>query len=187
MSSALEAYGHRSKAQPDWFRYNVDLLLFAVAAKRSARLKVTVRNSRSAHRELQATKRTVQRLTRFAVSRYWEILSSRIQQCADCGDLHGLYSGISEAIGPTPKKVFPLLEADGALLVDTSAQLERWVDHYTSIYSQPVHVSCSALSSLQQLPVLQELDNPFTMEDVKLAIRGLKNKKSRQDGIPPRF
>ena len=60
----------------------------------------------------------------------------------------------------------PLLAADGALLVDTSAQLERWVDHYTSIYSQPSHVSCSALSSLQQLPVLQELDNPFTMEDV---------------------
>ena len=53
MSSALEVYGHRSKAQPDWFRNNVDLLLPAVAAKRSARLKVTVRNSRSAHRELQ--------------------------------------------------------------------------------------------------------------------------------------
>ena len=42
------------------------------------------------------------------------------------------------------------------------------------------------MSSLQQLPVLQELDNPFTMEDVKLAIRGLKNKKSPgQDGISP--
>jgi len=84
--------------------------------------------------------------------------------------------------------VSPLLAADGALLVDTSTQLERWVDRYISIYSQPAHVSCSALSSLQQLPVLQELDNPFTMEDVKLAIRGLKNKKSPgQDGIFPRF
>ena len=82
----------------------------------------------------------------------------------------------------------PLLAADGALLVDTSTQLERWVDRYISIYSQPAHVSCSALSSLQQLPVLQELDNPFTMEDVKLATRGLKNKKSPgQDGIPPKF
>jgi len=49
MSSALEAYGHRSKEQPDWFRDNFDLLP-AVAVKRSARLKVTVRNSRSAHR-----------------------------------------------------------------------------------------------------------------------------------------
>ena len=177
MSSALEAYGQRSKAQPDWFCDNVDLLLPAVAAKRSARLKASVRNSRSAHRELQVAKRTVQRLTRFAVSRYWENLSTRIQQCADCGDLHGLGSGIREAIGPIPKKVSPLLAADGALQVDTSAQLERWVDHYTSIYSHPSHVSCSALSSLQQLPVLQELDNPFTMEGVKLAIRGIKNNK----------
>jgi len=36
MSSALEAYGHRSKAQPDWFRDNVDLLP-TVAAKISNR------------------------------------------------------------------------------------------------------------------------------------------------------
>jgi len=77
-----------------------------------------------------------------------------------------------------PKKVSALLTADRALLVDTSAQLERWVDQYSSIYSQQTLVSCSALSSLQLLPVLQELDNPFTMQDVKLAIRGLKNKKS---------
>jgi len=124
MSSALEAYGHQSKEQPDWFRENADLLP-AVAAKRSARLKVTVRNSRSAHRELQAAKRTVQCLTRFAVSLCWENLSTRMQQCADCGDLRGLYSGIREAIGPIAKKVSPLLAADGALLVDTSAQLER--------------------------------------------------------------
>ena len=166
---------------------NIDLLP-TVAAKRSPRLMAAVRNSRTTHRELQAAKHTVQRLTRFAVSRYWENLSTCIQQCADCGDLHGLYSGIREAIGPIPKKVSPLLAADGALLVDTSLQLEHWVDHYTSIYSQPAHVSCSALPSLQQLPVLQELDNPFTMEDVKLAIRRLKKKKSPgQDGIPLRF
>jgi len=188
MSSALEAYGHRPKAQPDWFRDNADLLLPAGAAKRPVRLKVTVRSSRSAHRDLQAAKRTVQRLTRFAVSRYWENLSTRIQQCADCGDVHELYRGIREAIGPIPKKVSVLLAADGELLVDTSAHVEHWVDHYTSIYSQPAHVSCSALSSLQQLPVLQEQDNPFIMDDVKLAIRGRKNKKSPgQDGTPPRF
>jgi len=82
--------------------------------------------------------------------------------------------------------VSPLLAADGALLVYSSAQLERGVDNYTSIYSKPAHVSCSALSSLQQLPVLQELDNPSTMEDVKFAVRGLKKKKSPgQDGNPP--
>ena len=125
MSSALEAYGQRSKAQPDWFHDNVDLLLPAVAAKRSARLKVTVKNNRSAHRELQPAKRTVQCLTRFAVSRYWENLSTRIQQSADCGDLHGLYSGIREAIVPIPKKLCPLLAADVALLVCATGTLGR--------------------------------------------------------------
>ena len=89
MSSALEAHDHWSKAQSDWFRNNANLLLPAVAATWSAKLKTTARNSHSAHRELQAAKCTVQCLTRFAVLRYWENLSTRIQQCADCGDLHG--------------------------------------------------------------------------------------------------
>jgi len=67
----------------------------------------------------------------------------------------------------------------------TSAQLDRcWMDHYSAIYSHPAHVSSSALSNLQQLPVLQKPDSPFTIEDVKLAIRGLMNKKiPGQDGI----
>jgi len=66
--------------------------------------------------------------------------------------------------------------------------LEHWEVHYSSIYSQPVHINCLALSSLQQLPVLQELDNPFTMEDMKLATRRLKSTKSPgQDGIPSKI
>jgi len=81
--------------QPDWFRDNIDLLLPAVAAKRSARLKVTVRNSCSAHRELQAAKRTVQCLTRFAVSRYWENHTHTAMR--RLRDLRGLCSGIREA------------------------------------------------------------------------------------------
>jgi len=45
-----------------------------------------------------------------------------------------------------------------------------------------------ALSSLQQLPVFQELDNPFTMEDMKIATRRLKSTKSPgQDGIPSKI
>jgi len=132
-------------------------LLPSVAAKGSARLKVTVRNSRSANKELQVAECTVQCLTHFVVWCFWEYLSTHIQQSADCGDLHGLYSGIREAIGQIPKKVSPSLAADGALLVNSCAQLEGWVDHYTSIYCQQAHVSCSALSSLQELPVFQEL------------------------------
>jgi len=46
-----------------WYRQTLE-------AKRLATLKVMAGNSRSAHRELQAAKRAVQRLQRLAVSRY---------------------------------------------------------------------------------------------------------------------
>jgi len=62
---------------------------------------------------------------------------AKVKQQVSKSTFHFLgISGIREAIGPIPKKLSPLLAADGALLVDTSAQLERWVDHYISIYSQ---------------------------------------------------
>ena len=151
ISSALEAYGHQSKAQPGWFRDNADLLP-AVAAKRSDILKVTVRNSRFAHSELQAAKRTVQHLTHFAVSRYGEYLSTRIQHCADCGDFHGLYSGIREVIGPFAKKVSPLLTADGALLVDTQARNQLGTPRVAKSFLRGAHIFQIMSNNFQLCP-----------------------------------
>jgi len=108
---------------PDWFRDNADLLP-ALAAKRSAWLKVMAWNSLSAHMELPAAKRTVQLLTRFVVSRYWENLS-------------------------------------------------------ISIYSTPAHVSRSASSNLQQLPVLNELHSPFHHERCPTC-----NQRSQEQEVP---
>jgi len=98
----------------------------------------------------------------------------------DCGDLHGFHSGIREAISVQLRKKCPLLTADGALVFDTSAQLHCWADRYCSIYSQPAHVNCSALSSQQQLPLLQELDSHFTMEDARC---DTCNKRSQEQEI----
>ena len=118
--------------------FYLPLQLNRSAAKRLARLKA--RNRSSAHRELQTAKCTINPLTRFAVSRCWKNLSSRIRQNANCGDRHGLYKDICETIGPNPKKMSHLLSADGALVVETSAQRNRLVDYETP-YIPTKHMS----------------------------------------------
>ncbi|XP_038073012.1 uncharacterized protein LOC119741333 [Patiria miniata] len=174
-NSAVSAFGRCSRKQPDWFRDSADILLPAPENKRSARNKCRLINTRSSKAALRAAKSTVQRLTRAALQRYWSHLSDRIQRCADSGDLRGLYQGIKEAIGPTPKKSAPLLSSTGAILTDQTAQLDRWVEHYSSLYNSDA-----------ALPILKEVDNSITLEEVKHAINGLKNNKAPgTDSIPP--
>ena len=117
---------------------------------------------------------------------YWSGLSARIQHCADSGDLRGLYNGIKEAIGPTPKKSAPLLSASGEILTDPSAQLDRWAHHYSYLYANDAEVIPDALTSLPHFSTLHELDSDITLDAMKHAISGLKNNKSPgADGIPP--
>lgn len=69
-----------------------------------------------------------------------------------------MYAGIKRALGPIPKKTGPLKEADGSIITVTNRKLERWVEHYTSIYSQPVNIEPEACVLMQKLPIWHELD-----------------------------
>jgi len=55
-------------------------------------------------------------------------------------------------------KTASLLSEQGSLIQDPSLQIDRWVEHYSSIYSQEEHFRTDALSHLPQLPVLHDLD-----------------------------
>ena len=79
---------------------------------------VRAHDTRSARLRLTAAKRGMQRLTHTALHRYWTDLSQRIQCCADTGDLHGMYQGIKEAIGPTSKKTATFFSEDGRPISD---------------------------------------------------------------------
>ena len=120
--SAVIAFGSPSKMQPDWFRDSADLLLPALEAKCKAGAMVFAHDTCNARLRLTTAKRDMQRLTRAALHRYWTNLSQRIQCCADTGDLHGMYQGIKEAIGPTSKKSATVLSEDGRPISDPGKQ-----------------------------------------------------------------
>ena len=79
-----------------------------------------------------------------------------------------MYSGIKEALGPVPKKTTPLCAPDGTLLTDIQAQLDRWVEHYSSLYGTPVNANLTAIAmAIPQLPLKFELDREITAFEVK--------------------
>ena len=65
-------------------------------------------------------------------------------------------------------------------------QMARWIEHYVDLYSRENSVSQEALETIEDLPVLEELDAEPTIEELSKAIDALSSGKAPgEDGIPP--
>ena len=64
--------------------------------------------------------------------------------------------------------------------------MERWVEHYSELYSRENVIVSSVLDSIVPLPVMEELDTDPTQEELCKAIDSLTcGKAPGNDGIPP--
>uniref|UniRef100_A0A8W8ICK1 Reverse transcriptase domain-containing protein n=1 Tax=Magallana gigas TaxID=29159 RepID=A0A8W8ICK1_MAGGI len=64
--------------------------------------------------------------------------------------------------------------------------MERWVEHYTDLYSTQNTVTVSALDAIECLPTMDELDVEPTLEELSKAIDNLASGKAPgKDRIPP--
>ena len=85
---------------------------------------------------LRAARTKVQQISRRCANDFWLQLCSHIQVCADTGNFNGIYDGIKQAIGPMQSRIAPLKSATGDAIKDKSKQIERWVEHYSELYSR---------------------------------------------------
>ena len=63
--------------------------------------------------------------------------------------------------------------------------MERWVQHYSELYSRENAVTEEALNNIVCLPVLEELDSEPTLAEIKAALDFLASGKAPgKDNIP---
>ena len=63
--------------------------------------------------------------------------------------------------------------------------MERWVEHYSDLYSRVNVVSDEALMAMESLSIMDELDSEPTLEEINEALDQLSSGKApRNDGIP---
>ena len=63
--------------------------------------------------------------------------------------------------------------------------MERWVEHYSELYSRVNVVSEEALMALESVSIMDELDSEPTLEDINQALDQLSSGKAPgNDGIP---
>ena len=184
--SGLETLGRKEHCNVGWFEANWEKMELLIEAKRAARLAHEKNLCQATRDALRATRSMCQRTARCCANDYWIKLSQRIQADADFGNTGGMYEGIKEATGPTITKSVPLKTKSGENITDKKEQMERWVEHYLELYSTQNVVTDAALDAISQLPILEELDDEPTVEELGKAIDALATRKAPgEDGIPP--
>ena len=82
-------------------------------------------------------------------------------------------------------RIAHLKPATGDAIKDKSKHMERWVEHYSELYSRVNVVSDEALMAMDILSTKDELDSEPTLEEIKQALDQLSSGKAhRNHGIP---
>ena len=96
------------------------------------------------------------------------------------------YATLNAVYGPKSKNVHPVKSKQGELLSAPEDIKDRWVEHFDELLNQPTNVDWEILNEIDQLPTIDEFDNPVTMEELETALKNTKLRKSPgPDGIIP--
>ncbi|KAI8510866.1 hypothetical protein Bbelb_117820 [Branchiostoma belcheri] len=185
-TSAMGTFGKRERHNPDWFEAGIAKLEPVITAKRKALLDHKRKPSEKTLAALRKARNDAQRIARRSANDYWLNLCEGIQLSADCGNIRAMYDGMKKAFGPSITKTAPLKTASGDIITDRGKQMERWAEHYQELYSRENVVSAAAVENTDTLPLMEELDTPPTIDELRKAINSLASGKAPgSDGIPP--
>ncbi|CAH1226359.1 CD209 [Branchiostoma lanceolatum] len=184
--TAMATFGKKTTQSHDWFDAKSAEMAPVIEAKRAALAEYKRTPSERNLHVLRAARNKVKQTARRCANEYWSKLSEDIHVAAITGNIRGMYDGIKRALGPTQSKTAPLKSTTGEEITDKKLQMERWVEHYSDLYSRQNTVSPSALDAIECLPTMDELDAEPTLDGLNKAIDSLSTGKAPgSDAIPP--
>lgn len=188
LQTSEDILGFSTKKNRDWFDENNLEVQELLSKKRSAHQAHLAQPScphKKATFRLECS--TFQRKLREIQKEWWTNLAVRTQLCADTGDYRGLYEALKAVYGPSYQILSPLRSADGKeLLTEKDSILNRWSEHFYTLFNASRSVQEPAIDRIPQQPVKTELDVAPTLQETEEAIEQLKSGKAAGvDGIPP--
>ena len=156
MYQQLAIFGKKTSRSSDWFDAKSAEMTPVIEAKQAVLAEYKRSPSEKTLLTLRAPRSKGQQTARKCANEYWQELSHNIQTAADTGNIRGM--GITKALGPIRSKTAPLKSISGEVITDKGKQMERWVEHYSELYSRENSVVDSALDAIEPLPIMEDLD-----------------------------
>ena len=185
-TAAETALGFCKRKHQDWFDQNDQDILTLIEAKRSAHAAwLSDKNSASKHSHFKQLRRQVQSRTRELKNAWWADKATEVQNHADNKRSKEFYAGLKSIFGPVQCTTALIRNRDGMLLTDKEDILKQWTLHFSTLLNRTSEVTNEALESIQQRPMIPELDAPPNTAEVDAAIKQLQTGKAPgPDGIP---
>ena len=187
LKTSEEVLGYSKKQNKDWFDESNREIQELLAKKRAAhQAHLAQPNCPEKKAFFRQVCSTVQRKLREIQNEWWDNLAWKTQMHADFGEYGSFYDCLKAVYGPTHQVQSPLRSLDGQdLLTDKASILNRWSEHFQTLFGADRIVQDTAIHQIPQLPPKEELDDPPTLEETTKAIEQLKCKKAAGiDGIP---
>ena len=164
--TASATFGKKTSKDNDWFDAKFSEVSPVTDAKRAALAEYKRSPSEKTLQALRAARNKVQQTARRCANEYWQQLSDSIQFAAVSGNIRGMYEGIETALGPMQSKTAPIKTTSGEVITNKGRQMDRWVEHYSELYSRDNTVAASALDAIEPLPIMEELDAEPTIAEL---------------------
>jgi len=185
-STTLATFGRKTLKSHHWFEAKSAEMTPVIEAKCTALAEYRWSPSERNLQILRAARSKAQQTARHCANKYWSELSETIQTAAITGNIRGMYDGIKTAMGPVQNKTAHLKSTTGEIITDKGQQMERWVEHYSDLYSRQNVATTAVLDAIECLPVMGQLDTELTTEELNNAIYSLASGKAPgSDGISP--
>ena len=178
---ALAIFEKKTSKLHDWYEAKSSEMTPVIEAKHAALAKYKWSPTEQNLQTHRAARSKVQCIARCCTNNYWTEHSEMIQMATATGNIRGMYDGIKKALGPMQSKMAPLKS-----VTDQGQQMERWVEHYSDLYSRENTVTPSALGAIKCMPIMEELNVEPTVDELSKVIDSLAiGKAPGSNNIPP--
>ncbi|VDP40305.1 unnamed protein product [Schistosoma margrebowiei] len=151
--------------------------------------KAAINNSRTRAEKVQAqaeyieANKQVKRSIRADKKKYVEELVTAAEKAAREGNMKQLYDTTKKQAGKYSKSERPVKDKEGNPITEIQQQRNRWVEYFEELLNRPAPMNPPDIEAAHtDLPIDV---NPPTKEEIRMAVRQIKNGKAAEpDNIP---
>ena len=104
--------------------------------------------------------------------------AAQIQSYVNINDTKSLYEALRGVYGPCPFSLHPVRSTECALIKNKELIPERWAKYLQNLIYKVHSTDPGFQDDLPTLPIIQNLDDPPSIDEVEMAILSLKDNKT---------
>jgi len=187
-TSATKFLPLKPRAQPEWFAANEKSLIDLIEKRNSALSSKIKRNTRAATIRLRKTRKELKLAVAEAKSNWILRISNKLNESAAsrkgsklCWDsIKTLKKGLQKPVVSAERK---MRKEDGTRAQSPEENADVFRSHFEKLYARDQDFDSSVTDLLEGKPIFQNADMSPSKEEIKAAIKRLKNNSPGESGL----